>query len=140
MAQLIYTYDPGRMRDSARDRMRFELGDTQTEGGAETCALCDAEYDVVIAEYPATPKGWKKAKLALIESILARFSYEVDTKVGPMSLSLSQRIPNWLRLRDELKAELRKYSVPSANPKAVSSEHYFYEGMTDNPEVGSKER
>ena len=39
-----YTYDPSKIQENGKDRMRFELGDTMVEGEAETCALSDEEY------------------------------------------------------------------------------------------------
>lgn len=81
MAEKNYTYDPARIGEKGKDRMRFELGDTMVEGGAETTALTDEEITAVLGIYPTR---WKKAKLALVESVCRRFSYEVDTRVGPL--------------------------------------------------------
>lgn len=130
-----YTYDPEKIRERGKDRMRFELGDTMTDGGAETCALADEEYNAVLEQYPG---NWKRAKLALVESIMRRFSYEVDTKVGPLSLSLSQRLEVWRQMAAELKRELARGGVPSANPAAVDGAHYFFAGMHDNTEAGNE--
>jgi len=133
MAGKVYTYNPENMTEATRDRMRFELGDTMVEGGAETCALCDAEYDAAMAWFP---KDWRRAKLALVDSILRRFSYEVNTRVGPLSLDLGERVENWKALRDDLKREILRSSVPIANPAAISRDRYFYEGIMDNREGG----
>ena len=46
---MTYSYDPTQIRARGKDQMRFELGDTQTEGGADTCALADEEYEAVLA-------------------------------------------------------------------------------------------
>lgn len=132
---LTYTYDPTKIKENGKDRMRFELGDTMVEGAAETCALSDEEYQATIELYPR----WRKAKLSLLSSIMHRFSYEVDTKVGPLSLSLRQRAEAWKAMYDELKAEDARMAVPSANPAAVTDEHYFYEGMHDNRELNGTE-
>ena len=134
MAQPAYTYDPTKIAQGDKDQMRFELGDTMVEGGADTCALSDAEYTAIIE---ATPR-WKKAKLRCIESILFRFSYEVDTRVGALSLSLSQRLEAWRRLRDELKAEVET-AAPVANPQAIGGPHYFHTGMMENRRGGGTE-
>lgn len=131
----IYTYDPANIGHPGKDRMRFELGDTMVEGGAETSALTDEEYTAILTAYP---HKWKRAKLALIESILHRFSFEVDTKVGPLSLSLQQRAGTWQAMYYALKAEISKSGVPSANPAAMEGSPYFYEGMMDNPYAGPK--
>lgn len=134
MAQPAYTYDPTQIAQGGKDQMRFELGDTMVEGGADTCALTDAEYTAIIE---ATPR-WKKAKLKCIESILFRFSYEVDTRVGALSLSLSQRIPVWEKLRDKLEAEVGA-AAPAANPQAIGGPHYFHTGMMENRRGGGTE-
>lgn len=44
---MTYSYDPTQIRARGKDQMRFELGDTQTDGGADTCALADEEYEAV---------------------------------------------------------------------------------------------
>ena len=135
MGRPSYTYDPTRAAAGGVDQMRFELGDVMVEGGPDTCALTDEEYKAII---DACPKRWKRAKLRCIESILFRFSYEVDTKVDELSLSLSQRLDAWKRMRDELKAELEA-SAPFGNPHALSERHYFHVGMMENRRSGGTE-
>jgi hypothetical protein len=136
MAEKTYTYDPAKISEKGKDRMRFELGDTMVEGGSETAALTDEEIIAVLGIYP---NRWKKAKLALVESLCRRFSYEVDTDVGPLSLGLQGRVEAWREMYKELKAEIGGYSVPRANPAAISGNPYFYAGMMDNPAAGRKE-
>lgn len=136
MAEKNYTYDPARIGEKGKDRMRFELGDTMVEGGAETTALTDEEITAVLGIYPTR---WKKAKLALVESVCRRFSYEVDTRVGPLSLGLQARVETWRSMYTELKAEIGAYAVPRANPVAIGGGAYFYAGMMDNPATGRKE-
>ena len=129
-----YVYEPDKITENGKDRMRFELGDTMVEGAAETCALCDEEYAAALSMYP---NSWRRAKLALLESIVHRFFYEVDTKVGPLSLSLRQRAEAWKAMYDDLKAECAAMGAPSANSKALFRPPYFYEGMHDNREMGT---
>lgn len=132
-----YTFDPSKIQENGKDRMRFELGDTMVEGEGETCALSDEEYTAIIAMHP---NKWRKAKLALLSSIMFGFMYEVDTKVGPLSLALRERAKAWKAMYDELKAEDAMMAVPSAHPQAISSQHYFCEGMHDNRNLGGTER
>lgn len=134
MAQPGYSYDPTQAAKGGKDQMRFELGDTMVEGGADTCALSDAEYTAIIE---ATPK-WKRAKLRCLESILFRFMYEVDTDVGALSLALHQRREAWQAMRDELKKEVEN-GAPIAHPQAVSGPHYFHVGMMENRRNGGTE-
>ena len=42
---MTYTYDPLKIKDRGKDQMRFEIGDTLVDGGADTCALSDEEYE-----------------------------------------------------------------------------------------------
>lgn len=136
MAEKTYTYDPSKISEKGKDRMRFELGDTMVEGGAETAALTDEEINAVLALYPSR---WKKAKLALVESLCRRFSYEVDTDVGPLSLGLQGRAEAWRAMYEELKASIGNFAAPSANPAAIGGRPYFYAGMMDNPAADRKE-
>ena len=69
-----YTYDPSKLSDRGKDLMRFELGDTMVEGREKTSALSDEEYEALLE----MNKNWKRAKLACIESIFRRFSYELS--------------------------------------------------------------
>ena len=85
---MAYNYDPAAVAEYGKDRMRFELGDTMVEGGPDTTALTDEEIEAALSAYP---KSWKRAKLMLLESLFRRFSYEVDTKTGPLTLSLQAR-------------------------------------------------
>ena len=136
MAEKNYTYDPARIGEKGKDQMRFELGDTMVEGGPETTALADEEITAVLEVYPTR---WKRAKLALVESVCRRFAYEVDTKVGPLSLGLQARVEAWRGMYKELKAELGGYAVPRANPASIGGGAYFYTGMMDNPAAGGEE-
>jgi hypothetical protein len=131
-ARKTYSYDPTAIGEAGKDRMRFELGDTMVEGMEQTSALSDEEYEAVIAAY----SSWRKAKLKCVESIMHRYAYEVDEKVGPMTLSLQERYEHWKALYDELQEEVANCSVPLANKKAVDKNHYFREGMHDNMTAG----
>ena len=55
MAKGAYTYDPGKLKEFGKDRMRFELGDTMVEGLSDTTALTDEEIQAAIESYP---KSW----------------------------------------------------------------------------------
>lgn len=137
MARGTYSYDPTKIGERGKDKMRFELGDTDVGGEGQAAALSDEEYEAVLNAYPGK---WRRAKLALIESVMRRFSYEVDETVGPMTLSLRQRYDDWKAMYDQLKAELAGCSVPSANAAAISGDHYFWEGIHNNPTAGGTEK
>lgn len=129
-----YTYDPTKIKEPGLDRMRFELGDTMVEGGSDTTALTDVEIEAVLEMYPGR---WKRAKLALLESLCRRFSYEPDTKSGPVSFSFGDRAKLWREDYEKLKKEvaLESCTVPSAPPGGVGKPPYFYTGMHQNERV-----
>jgi len=126
----IYTYNPSQIGTYGKDRMRFELGDVMVGGGAETAALSDGEIEAMLAAYP---QKWKRAKLALVESVCRRFAYEVETAVGPLKLGLQARADAWRAMHKELKAEAGSFSVPTANSESIAGAPYFNVGMMDNP-------
>ena len=135
-----YTYDPGKISENGVDRMRFELGDTMTDGKESTCALCDEEYAALIPDTIRSRRQWLKAKLACLESIFRRFSYEVDTKTGPVSLNLGGRAKLWQEEYEKLRTELKASSI-SPGSVSLNSEYgtnpppYFYNGMQSYAEA-----
>lgn len=139
MAKGNYTYEPGKITESGKDRMRFELGDTMTDGGSDTCALTDEEISAAISMFP---KNWKKAKLSLLESICRRFAYEVDTKEGPLQFSLSDRAKLWREDYEKLKKEVEygSISVPRIASDEDGKKPYFYLGMMQNRRSGRLDR
>jgi len=134
-----YTYEPEKIREPGKDRMRFELGDTMVEGGAETSALTDEEISATIGMYP---QKWKRAKLALLESICRRFAYEPDTKIGPLAYSFGERAKLWREDYEKLKTEVSAGSVcvPKFGTDQDGNEKmpYFYTGMLGNQEAQSE--
>lgn len=131
-----YTYEPDKIKECGKDRMRFELGDTMVEGGAETSALTDAEINAVLEMFPGK---WKRAKLALLESLCRRFAYEPDTKTGPLSFSLSERAKIWRDDYEKLKKEVQNGSAVISRygigPDGSKHPPYFHVGMMENGEA-----
>ena len=70
MAERKYTYDPTKIKEKGKDRMRFELGDTMVEGGAETAALSDEEINAVLEMYP---NKWKKPSWRYLKAYAGDF-------------------------------------------------------------------
>lgn len=95
----MYSYNPNLINDGALNQMRFYLGDCLPD----SFYLSDEE--ICAALNNAT---FKRAALRLVESLLFRFSYEVDTKIHEAEFDLSDRVANWRKLRDDLKAELEE--------------------------------
>ena len=117
-----YTYEPEKISENGKDRMRFELGDTMVEGGADTSALADAEITAALEMYPGK---WKRAKLALLESICRRFAYEPDAKTGPLSFSFGERAKQWREDYEKLKKEVANgcVSVPRFGVGIAGTSH-----------------
>ena len=123
-----YSYDPGKLSERGKDLMRFELGDTMVEGKEKTCALTDEEYTAILEMH----KNWKRAKLACLETIFRRFSYEVDTQTGPLSLQFGNRAKLWQEEYEKLKASVAQNCLSAAAISAQGNEcerPYFYTGM-----------
>ncbi len=142
---MSYSYHPEEIAGYGKDRMRFELGDTMVEGCAATCALQDEEYTALLELPIKTKREWKKAKLRCLESIFRRFSYEVDTKSGPLSLNLSQRAKLWQEEYEKLKNDMK---ISAASPEAIrmlgagqanKKPPYFYTGMMSREESEGKD-
>ena len=131
---MTYSYDPMKIRERGKDQMRFELGDTVTEGGADTCALSDEEYDAILDGLKEGKKAWVRAKLAVLEAIMFRFSYQVDTKVDVLQYGLGDRAAHWKQLYDDLKKQVRaSVSVPAMASAIQNTPPYFHTGMEENP-------
>lgn len=131
---MTYSYDPTKIRERGKDQMRFELGDTVTEGGADTCALSDEEYNAVLEGLKDDKKAWIHAKLAVLEAIMFRFSYQVDTKVDVLQYGLGDRAAHWKQLYDDLKKQVRaSVSVPAMASAIQNTPPYFHTGMEENP-------
>ena len=126
-----YTYNPTACQDKGVNQMRLELGDTTVQGQSKTAMLCDEEYTALLSG----EKSWKRAKLNCVEAILMKLSYEVDTSVGGLSYSLSDRADRWRQMRDQLKKELSG-GLPAGDPKALTGGAYFYPDMLSNRRKG----
>ena len=138
-----YTYDPELIGSYGMDRMRFDLGDTMIDGKEETCALCDQEYEALIPDRVRSARHWMKIKLLCLESILRRFAFEPDMKVGPLELKLRERAQLWRDMYNELKKELDIGAASAAGILAqvnhpgtgAITPPYFYNGMMSHEEV-----
>ncbi len=134
MAKGSYTYDPSKIPENGKDRMRFELGDTMVEGGSDTSALTDEEIEAALQTYLG---AWKKAKFFLVESVYRRFSYEVNTRTGPLTLELQERAKRWEAMYNALKKEVdaEAVTVPPLYEDGRNKPPYFHTGMHRNERV-----
>ena len=132
---MTYSYDPTKIRAGGKDQMCFEIGDTYTEGGAETCALSDEEYEAVLAGLKEGGRAWSRAKLSVLEAILFKLSYQVDTKIDVLQYSgLGDRAERWRKMYDDLRKRVTAASsVPTLAPSITETAPYFHKGMGENP-------
>jgi hypothetical protein len=133
---MTYSYDPTQIKAGGKDQMRFELGDTFTDEDAETCALADEEYTAIIESYTSgnATKKWKRAKLDVLQAIVFKLAYQVDTKIDVLTYDFGERAERWKALYDELSQELTAAdSIPTMSAEATHKQPYFFGGMLNNP-------
>lgn len=129
-----YTYHPDKITEGGVDQMRFELGDTVVDMDGVTSPLCDEEYLAIINKYGSS---WKRAKYECLNAICMKMAYEVNTSVGGLSYSLSERYERFSKMKDAAKKELAGlHSVPRAGHPGSLMPHndtpYFYDDMQAN--------
>lgn len=129
-----FTYDPAKCQDGGIDQMRFELGDTVVDMDGIPSPLCDEEYEAILTKHGS---NWKKAKYECLNAICMKLAYEVNTSVGGLSYSLSERYNRFKQMKDDVKKELAAVnSVPRAGNPASLMPHggtpYFYNDMQAN--------
>ena len=134
MPSVSYSYDPTKITEGGVDQMRFELGDTVVDMDGISSPLCDEEYNAIIRMYG---KSWRKARYHCLKAIVMKLSYEVNTSVGGLSYSLSERYERWKQmLDDEKKTMAGIYGVPRAGNPGSLMPHggtpYFYNDMQAN--------
>ena len=130
---MTYTYDPTKIRARGVDQMRFELGDTATDGGASTCALSDEEYRAMLEGVQPDKKAWLAAKLAIVEAILLKLSYQVNTKIDVLTYGLGDRAQHWKNLYEMLRKEIQgNANMPSMADSAANKPPYFHTDMKSN--------
>jgi hypothetical protein len=130
---MTYSYEPANIKMQGKDQMRFELGDTEVSGGAETCALADEEYEAMLEGIKPDKKSWLITKLRIMEAILLKLSYQVDTKIDVLTYGLGKRAEHWRNLYETLRREMNAAScVPNISPKAAAKPPYFHTDMKKN--------
>ena len=116
--------------------MRFELGDTVVDMEGISSPLCDEEYSAILDKYG---KKWRVAKVMCLRAIVMKLAYEVDTSVGGLSYSLSQRYDRWKAMLDrEEKIAASINGVPVAGdpmsliPHGLTPTPYYHNDMQAN--------
>jgi len=130
---MTYSYDPTQIGTRGKDQMRFELGDTLVDGGADTCALADEEYSAMLDGIRSGRTAWLMAKLHILEAILFKLSYMVDTKIDVLSYALGVRAELWRKMYEQLRDEiLANTGIPTMAPCAARKPPYFHTDMQVN--------
>lgn len=129
-----YTYDPTKITEGGVDQMRFELGDTVTDLEGIASPLCDEEYKAIIDKHG---DNWRKARYVCLKAIVMKLAYEVNTSVGGLSYSLSERYNRWKAMLDDEKKTMSAIAgLPRAGCPGSLSPHggtpYFYNDMQAN--------
>lgn len=106
MANGSYTYNPADIREQTVSRMRFEIGVLWLRA---VQIPQHSRMRKIQAAIDSNSK-WKRAKLMLLESLYRRFSYEVNTKTGPLTLELHARAAMWREDYLTLKKEIQQES------------------------------
>lgn len=95
---MAFTYS-GDPQSSAKDEVRFLVGDTDTRDQL----LQDAEISYLLSKYNNAPLN---SAIRACEIIAAKFSRLCDEAVGQVRLSLSQKYKHYIDLRDALTARM----------------------------------
>lgn len=133
---MTYTYDPTKIKGRGKDQMRFELSDTLVDGGAETCALADEEYNTWLEGLADGKKAWMSAKVAILEAIVFKMAYQVDTKIDVLTYAFGDRAELWKKMYEMLKKQLEATSaVPTLDLPTENKSPYFYTGMQENKRI-----
>lgn len=100
-----YSGDPGK---NTKDAVRFLIGDTEERDPI----LKDAEIRWILTEYSNSPI---QSAIRCCEVIAAKFSRRCDETVGSVSLKLSQKATQYMKLRDDLRNRLAiEVAIPYA--------------------------
>lgn len=129
-----YSYFPEDINTEDKDRMRFEIADTDVEKGPASAALSDEEISAMLERYP---DSFIMAKFKLVEHLLFKYGQDVDNKVGPVSFTFANRMDFWKDLYDRLKKQVAQSAIGNLKPyggeEAQRKKAYFYTHMMDNP-------
>lgn len=135
---MTYSYHPEEMNTSEKDRMRFELADTDVDRNNISAALSDEEINAVLERYP---DDFRMAKFKLVEHLVFKYGQDVDNKVGPVTFTFSHRMDFWKKLYDDMKKDMAQKAtgLKPYGDDAGSKDSYFYVGMMNNPGGGRHE-
>ena len=94
---MAWTYEPGRLAEGGKDRVRFAVGDTDPDDAL----LEDEEIEAVLSEHP----DWREAAARCARAIASAFYREVTLKAGSVALEFRQRAESYERVAARLERE-----------------------------------
>ena len=126
----MFSYDPSKIPANGRDRIRFELGDTDSANPL----LDNAEIDAVIS---VEGGSFYRAAAMCAFTIARKFSREVSYSVGSLRVDLAARARSYREMADVLMAQARRegsvpYPVAGGLP-ADDTQVEAYRGVHDYP-------
>lgn len=127
---MTWTYS-GNPKDSELDSLRFILGDTE----AQDPMFTDEELLFLLDKHPG---ALAKAGLEACTRMIAKLARQVDYTIGPESVRASQKLDNFLRLKEELSADEIPLSGPvwTGPQRDTATQPIFSIGMHDNRTLG----
>jgi hypothetical protein len=105
-----YSGDPA---NSALDQTRFLIGDTDPDDAQ----LLDGEIKWLLSQYNNTPLN---AAIRATETIIVKYSRQVDEAVGQVKINFSQRMKNYQQTLNMLRQRL---AMEDATPFAGGISH-----------------
>ena len=125
---MTFSFDASQINDGGLNQARFELGDCLVVEPEKNAFLSDEEILAVLE----TNLSWKRKKLRLIDSLLHRFSFEVNQSVREAEWQLSDRFKHFEALRKKLLDEIAAEGICAGFKKSSARPPIFYLGMNDN--------
>jgi hypothetical protein len=108
---VTWTYDPTLATDL--DKVRFEIQDTETSDQLFS-------NEEITATLTATG-GVAATSLKLVKKLMLKFARMVDTQVGRVKESASQRYAAYKDIADKLEAEAAAYCIPSFGGTSIAA-------------------
>lgn len=129
---MAFSYRAASIPNSGRDRIRFELGDTDSENPL----LQDEEIDAVIT---VEGGGFYRAAAMCAFTIARKFAREVSVSAGPLRLDLGARAKAYHEMADVFMAQAAREGtpgIPTAGGLPNDGEVETYRGVDDFPGNG----
>ena len=123
---MTWTYDPATMATNARDQIRFELGDTDTDDQL----LQDEEIDYAYAAQSSDLWGTVARCARAISFKLARQAKSITS--GPLQVSLIDRARQYADLAKAAEAKVARKGLPLVVTVEDGVRQTFHQGMHDH--------